>query len=73
MTHTRGKCIEDVEQTLRGRLGQAECLLGRLDRLCLAIQRYCLEQNLKADYTACEILRMIDEAKIQWSINDNSI
>lgn len=25
------------------------------------IEEYCKEQNLKADYTACEILRIIEE------------
>lgn len=27
------------------------------------IEKYCEEQNLKADYTACEILQIIDEVK----------
>lgn len=27
------------------------------------IEEYCREQNLKADYTACEILQIIDEVE----------
>lgn len=42
-------------------LNQLKAENKRLKKKLKQIEKYCEEQNLKADYTACEILEIIDE------------
>lgn len=71
MTHTNYEIREN--ELLRRQLGEAECFYGRLDRLITEITDYCNEQNLKADFTACSILSIIDKHTQEWRRNDDSI
>lgn len=50
------KARDELERENKFTKEQAEQKLER-------IEAYCNEQNLKADYTACEILQIIDEVE----------